>query len=187
METFEALLPGRDGSVADFAAVGWEGTGLPAGEEEAEPFREQLAREARGTVEAALAELPVDFRLPVVLVDIAELSTSEAAEVLGVPRNTVKTRLHRGRLKLRQAIDAGLPQKKIPATQASEVCFAMLQAKQEAMDRDVPFPYPDAAICDRCRSVFASLDLGRDACLVLGQGELPEPLQSRLRSALARA
>lgn len=36
------------------------------------------------------------------LIDIAEMSTSEAANILGVKEATVKTRVHRARLKLRQ-------------------------------------------------------------------------------------
>jgi RNA polymerase sigma-70 factor (ECF subfamily) len=49
----------------------------------------------------ALARLPDDFRMVVVLVDIHGLSCAEAAEVMGTPRGTVLSRLHRARLRLR--------------------------------------------------------------------------------------
>ena len=40
--------------------------------------------------------------------DVEELSTEETAEILGVSADTVKTRLHRGRLALRKHLDAYL-------------------------------------------------------------------------------
>jgi RNA polymerase sigma-70 factor, ECF subfamily len=50
----------------------------------------------------ALARLPEDFRITVTLVDIHGLSCAEAAEVTGVPRGTVLSRLHRARVRLRR-------------------------------------------------------------------------------------
>jgi RNA polymerase sigma-70 factor (ECF subfamily) len=51
-------------------------------------------------VRAALARLPLDQRLAVVLVDLEGYSVDEAATVLGVPAGTVKSRCWRGRAKL---------------------------------------------------------------------------------------
>jgi RNA polymerase sigma factor (sigma-70 family) len=55
-------------------------------------------------VEAALAELPPDFRAAVVLCDIEGLSYDEIADVLGVKLGTVRSRIHRGRTMLRAAL-----------------------------------------------------------------------------------
>ncbi|MEO8696783.1 MAG: sigma-70 family RNA polymerase sigma factor [Acidimicrobiales bacterium] len=52
-------------------------------------------------VRAALASLPRDVRAAVVLRDIEGLTTTEAAEVLGLAESALKTRLHRGRMRLR--------------------------------------------------------------------------------------
>ncbi|MFI5307018.1 MAG: sigma-70 family RNA polymerase sigma factor [Polyangiales bacterium] len=52
-------------------------------------------------IEAALAELPEDHRMVVVLADAEELSYKEIAEVLGCPIGTVMSRLHRARRALR--------------------------------------------------------------------------------------
>jgi predicted RNA polymerase sigma factor len=134
-----------------------------------------------------LGALPIEFRLPLVLTDIAELSIAEAAEVLGLKPATVKTRVHRARLKLRKALDRSLPQKEEPRTEPAEVCLSMLEAKQEALDRGVAFPYSDRALCERCRAVFATLDLGREACSALGTGALPPALRERLRRRLGAA
>lgn len=48
-------------------------------------------------VERALAQLPEDFRAPLLLVDIEGLSYEEAASVLGCAVGTVGSRLFRGR------------------------------------------------------------------------------------------
>ncbi len=53
--------------------------------------------ELRPDVESALLRLPDDFRAAVVLVDLQDLSLHDAAEALGVPTGTVKSRLFRGR------------------------------------------------------------------------------------------
>jgi RNA polymerase sigma-70 factor, ECF subfamily len=50
----------------------------------------------------SLTHLPVVYRVPVILRDIQGLSTEEASAVLNVKPQTLKSRLHRGRLMLRE-------------------------------------------------------------------------------------
>ena len=54
----------------------------------------------------ALASLPHDFRAAVVLVDGEGLSYAEAADVLGIERGTVASRLNRARSVLRERLTA---------------------------------------------------------------------------------
>src|ERR1043166_176920 len=61
-------------------------------------------REQYGAVLAALAELDEEHRAVVVLRDIESLDYSEIGEILGVPTGTVKSRLHRGRMALRERL-----------------------------------------------------------------------------------
>jgi RNA polymerase sigma-70 factor (ECF subfamily) len=58
---------------------------------------------------AALLRLPDEQRQIVLLVGLEQLSYAEAAEVLGVPIGTVMSRLARGRERLRQFLEGGLP------------------------------------------------------------------------------
>ncbi|MGH1562061.1 RNA polymerase sigma factor SigE [Mumia sp. DW29H23] len=60
-------------------------------------------------VEAALASLPDEFRVAVVLCDIEGLSYEEIADVLGVKLGTVRSRIHRGRKQLRTALEHRAP------------------------------------------------------------------------------
>lgn len=55
-------------------------------------------------VARAVADLPPHFREALQLVDLAELSYRDAAEVIGVPLGTVMSRLHRGRRLLADAL-----------------------------------------------------------------------------------
>ena len=61
-----------------------------------------LRGQMRERLIAALAQLPAVYRTPVILRDIQGLSTEEASAVLRVKPQTLKSRLHRGRLLLRE-------------------------------------------------------------------------------------
>ena len=63
-----------------------------------------LRREMREQLISALTTLPEVYRTPVVLRDIQGLSTEEASRILDVKPQTLKSRLHRGRLILREAL-----------------------------------------------------------------------------------
>ena len=58
--------------------------------------RDDLAR----TIQACLDDLPLEFRLVLILVDIQGMDYAEAAETLGLPIGTVKSRLARARARL---------------------------------------------------------------------------------------
>jgi RNA polymerase sigma-70 factor (ECF subfamily) len=59
------------------------------------------------SLQRALSALPTAFRQAVELVDVADLSYRDAAEIIGVPLGTVMSRLHRGRRILATAIRDG--------------------------------------------------------------------------------
>lgn len=76
---------------------------LPERDGVADPVdrRDVLAeRETAMEVEAAMAALPVDQRVAILLVDVHGLPVEQAAAVLGVPTGTVKSRCSRGRARL---------------------------------------------------------------------------------------
>lgn len=63
-------------------------------------FRAELRRR----IQQAILGLPVIYRAPVMLRDIQGMSTEEASAVLNVKDQTLKSRLHRGRLILRKQL-----------------------------------------------------------------------------------
>jgi len=65
---------------------------------------EVFRAEMRRTLVRALQELPLLYRAPVMLRDVQGLSTEEASAILHVKEQTLKSRLHRGRLMLRERL-----------------------------------------------------------------------------------
>ena len=60
-------------------------------------------------LQAALIELPDEFRMPVVLFYFEDLSYKEIADRLGAPIGTVMSRLSRAKGYLRRRLSATLP------------------------------------------------------------------------------
>ncbi len=64
--------------------------------------RRQLAR----TMERLLAALPMDQRVAAVLCIVEDRTSTEAAEIVGVPEATIRTRLFHARKKMREMLEA---------------------------------------------------------------------------------
>jgi RNA polymerase sigma-70 factor (ECF subfamily) len=78
-------------------------------------------------IQAALDDLPADFRVAVVLCDLEELSYEEIAATLGIKVGTVRSRIHRGRVLLRQSLAH-----RAPGLRPSEPGGAPVEAHAEA-------------------------------------------------------
>jgi len=72
------------------------------------PLRVLEEVERRSMIRQKISQLPEDFRNVVLLRDIQQMSTSDAARQLGVSESVVKTRLHRARQALRSLIEEEL-------------------------------------------------------------------------------
>jgi len=66
-------------------------------------------RELETALGRAIAELPEDRRIVMVLRDLEGLSYEEIAEVLELPLGTVRSRLHRARADLKEKLERFLP------------------------------------------------------------------------------
>jgi RNA polymerase sigma factor (sigma-70 family) len=77
----------------------------------AEPTPAQVFddRHFDGDVQAALKALPPEYRAAVILCDIEGLSYEEIADTLGIKLGTVRSRIHRGRAQLREALEHRRP------------------------------------------------------------------------------
>ena len=96
LQSLDELLPGHDGL---------------AGPDTPDPGKnpEQLADNAglRRRLRRALGRLPPPYRAVVFLREMEGLSTRDAAHVLGISEDNVKTRLHRARLQLQADLGKG--------------------------------------------------------------------------------
>ena len=66
-------------------------------------------RELGAALQQAIAALPEERRIVVVLRDLEGLAYEEIAEALGIELGTVRSRLHRGRLELKAKLERFLP------------------------------------------------------------------------------
>lgn len=91
--------------------------GLPEHELPAAPVRSTVDATVadRLAIDAALGELPLEFRAAVVLRDLCQLDYAEIAEVLGIPAGTVRSRIARGRAALARSLDLVEPAPGEPA------------------------------------------------------------------------
>jgi RNA polymerase sigma-70 factor (ECF subfamily) len=71
------------------------------------PAAPDHADDVAGAIDAAaaLAQVPEDFRVALVLADVQDVPYEEIARILDVPVGTVKSRVHRGRIALARAMD----------------------------------------------------------------------------------
>jgi len=75
----------------------------------ATPVDELERSELEAALHRAIAELPDERRLVVVLRDLEGLSYEEIAGALALPLNTVRSRLHRARMDLKEKLERFLP------------------------------------------------------------------------------
>ena len=74
----------------------------------AAPAPDEVLAESRlgEDLQRALLDLPYDFREAVVLCDVVGLAYDEIASAVGVPIGTVRSRIHRGRKMLKEAMSS---------------------------------------------------------------------------------
>jgi RNA polymerase sigma-70 factor, ECF subfamily len=98
-QTFSSLLTPDDATGADPSEESL--LSIPADDEPSQIIDRQAQKQ---DIEKALAALPDQQRIVVILCDIDDLSYEEAAEALKMNVGTVKSRLHRARLRLRELL-----------------------------------------------------------------------------------
>lgn len=76
----------------------WMADPAPSPEEDCE------SHELEHAIVACLRVLPPDFRIVLVLVDVKDYSYEEAAALIGIPLNTVKSRLARARMRMTEEL-----------------------------------------------------------------------------------
>ena len=81
---------------------------FPGGGPQTDPERETALNEIRSLLERSIDALPEPFREVFVLREVEGLSVEETAQVLSLQPATVKTRLHRARMRLRRALQDDL-------------------------------------------------------------------------------
>jgi RNA polymerase sigma-70 factor (ECF subfamily) len=123
--SLEALMPDRE----DLEAL--------AADREKDPERSLLRRESEANLRAAIDQLPPEYRLVLILHDMEDLSTEEVAKISGLKPGTVRVRLHRARLYLRNELSASSPKKR-KSTRRARRCREMFSALSDFIDEQLP-------------------------------------------------
>lgn len=90
--------------IESLEAASGEGAALPLASPGADPHRLAERAELRHAIEQAVRSLPPSQRRALILRDVEGLSAAEAARILNLKERTVKSRLHRARVAVRQAL-----------------------------------------------------------------------------------
>ena len=144
----------------------------------ASPEQQLLRREDQGMVHRAVLALPPMYRLVLVLHDMEELDTEVVAKILGLQPGTVRVRLHRARLLLRQEMSRqldGRPQSKTRQTRAKtppKDCLEIFGNLSEYVDSRMPADACDQmrqhiAGCPSCVAFIQDLKRAIDRCRTL--------------------
>jgi RNA polymerase sigma-70 factor (ECF subfamily) len=94
------VVPLRDASAADIEDVEAD----VADERSESPPGAALRAEIRRALERRIDELPIAFRTVFVMREVEDMTVEETAECLSIPTATVRTRLFRARVLLREAL-----------------------------------------------------------------------------------
>jgi RNA polymerase sigma-70 factor (ECF subfamily) len=103
--SLDELRPLKNGETGRLEIADW--SGIP----------EDIAgnAELKDALDRAVRTLPPIYRPVFLLRDVEGISTGDAAEILGVSEDVIKTRLHRARLMLRKGLDEYLRSLSVPS------------------------------------------------------------------------
>lgn len=103
------FAPDRELSLDELLPQGGVVEDGPALPDESDPSSDLYRQELSEALDAAVRDLPPDYRVVWLMRDVEGLSTEEAAEALGITIPNAKMRLHRARLPLRKRLAAYHP------------------------------------------------------------------------------
>jgi RNA polymerase sigma-70 factor (ECF subfamily) len=148
------------------------------------PEQQLLRAENREEFQRAVLKIPPDYRMVLVLHDMEELSTEEVARITGLREGTVRVRLHRARVFLRNQLarnikPAATQGKRQPSARCKRL-FALLsdyidQEIDPSLCADVEGHFGD---CSPCKAYLASLEETVRRC----QRHCTEELKAKVRA-----
>ena len=148
-----------------------------------DPLSSVIEDEMRATVRQAIARLPIRYRLPLVLKEIGGFSVAEVGKIMHLAEGTVKSRLHRARLKLADGLAGSLENKSAKGVEHSrDDCLSAIT--EQLSNTRKPGKASDQ-LCTRCQSVFGTVELARQVCSELTTGSLSDEVRELLLRELA--
>ena len=161
------------------------------------PDESLAGRQIEAALERAIGDLDPMYREVLVLRDVEGLTAPEVAEVLGLTVEAVKSRLHRARVAVREAVGPllGVPEPSAPAPAAGAglamACPDIVALFSRHLEGEIS---ADVCAdmerhlqgCRHCRSRCDSLQRTLAMCRRAPLPEVPEPVQVSVKQALRR-
>lgn len=147
------------------------------------PEQQLLRDENREELQRAVLKIPPDYRMVLVLHDMEELSTGEVARITGLREGTVRVRLHRARVFLRNQLARKLKPATRSKQQPSARCKRLFALLSDYVDQQIdPSLCADVeghlGDCSPCKAYLASLEETVRRC----QRHCTEELKAKVRS-----
>lgn len=150
------------------------------------PEQSALQGELRLALERALGGLSSEQREVLLLRDMEGLSAPEVAEALGMSVPAVKSRLHRARISLREALRSG--EQRPPSPGCPDVLGALSRKLEgELAAQDCAAMERHVEQCPACAAACAELRSALQVCRAQSDGPLPEAVQARVKAAVRLA
>ncbi len=156
------------------------------------PEERAASRQVEAVLAEAIAGLAPIYREVLVLRDIEGLSAPEVAEVLSVTIEAVKSRLHRARLAIREAVAPllGIGEEEA-ARPVSARCPDVLRLFSRHLEGEISTNLcaemeRHLERCGACRDACASLRRTLQLCHATTLPKVPEPIQQSVRDGLRR-
>ncbi len=153
------------------------------------PDEELLNKELRSRVEAALKDIPIHYRMPLILHRLEGFSLVESSRILGVKPSTVKTRLHRAYLMIKGELNRyfkDLPQASLPQDNRCGTWTGFLfDYARENLSADRKHSFRrHIQDCPRCNSFLDTYLKAIQITGALDCRDLPAELKEKLKSFL---
>ena len=99
------FAPAKELSLEELMPAGPDAASIEIPDASAMPDQAAERAETRRVVREAIRELPPNYRIVLIMRDIEQLSTSEAARILEISEGALRVRLHRARQALRTLLE----------------------------------------------------------------------------------
>jgi RNA polymerase sigma-70 factor (ECF subfamily) len=155
------------------------------------PDESLAGRQIEAALEAAIGALEPMYREVLVLRDVEGLSAPEVAEVMGLTVEAVKSRLHRARVAVREALAPALGLPGAAAARPADGCPDIVQLFSRHLEGEISSQLcadmeRHLASCPGCTSRCESLQKTLALCQATPVPEVPAPVQAQVRVALRK-
>ena len=153
------------------------------------PDEELLDEELRDRIDSVLKNLPIEYRMPVLLHHIEGFSLAEISKILSIKVTTVKTRLHRAYLMFKEKISAyfrDLPEREVKEEKSCGIWnkFLFDYAKEELNPKRKQSFDRHIKDCPHCNTFLNSYLKAISITGALACRDIPKELKERLEAFL---